>query len=279
MLQNYKITPPNRSLAVKDDNIGSNSKSGNAKSQSFSSTVWVTEGEWHQWKLMRDKLCNITGESHNLLQFRSVYVGNVVRIMSEELGIKFDELVPLLAKVLNEYKEKQESQDVISESLFAEAVSQNHLTSTMRERDEALLKVLELKGLDGFVEWARRIDENFDHIAWLKRAGYAYELPWKDRVTRLLLAYFAQNGPQKTKDVIEWARNIGIIDNKDHTIAKFTKLGSEAGFSSAGGYGCWDVPDSMRNAVPDINIENYKDGETTIMELFGIADSISVVKK
>ena len=266
---------------MSDVNVGSQKKKKNTRSRSFAATVWTDDGVWHKWKAAQSKVCNLTAENISLSLFRSAYVGFKVRILALEHDIDYDECLVLLEKAFSEYITKRDVDDntAISDELLLHVVEEQSRHKRMRERDEQLMAVLDAKGIDLFSKWIQDIDPEFDHLAWLRRVGCAYELSWRDRVYRMLLVYFAENGETPWLDVVTWAREVGLIGKgTEGNLGTFKKLASEFGFSGAGKQGYWNLPDTLRPQVPSIELSEFSK-DTTIMSLYGGDESVVVVKK
>lgn len=268
---------------MSEQDIGGDTKK-NVKSRSYSSgfTVWASEQEWHKWKRARDELGALTSESNSLNLYRSSFVGFNVRAMAARLDISFEETIAIIQRAMTETaNSKQEiiNSDSVNNVLLAQAVEDERLYQEQKERDDKLIGVLERKGLNTFIEWVKEIDENFEWLSWLRRVGLAYELPWKEKTFRLLLAYFAQYGEQPRDTVIQWCRETDIIDNEQGgTIGSLTKLATEFGFSAAGKHGYWALPDVLRKEVPRVDITKF-DGTQKFISLFTDDTGILVENK
>lgn len=252
----------------------SDKKSGKAHSRSFGGTVWVSETEHHLWQRLLQEIVTRTAESRHKVLYRAAWIGFQVWKLAVDAGYEIEDLETVIQDALSQVGKDRETErpDVPGDSLSAWANDMVLVYERIQERDEALLRILEREGRKRFVELTKRRDPTFNPIAWMKRMSLVYSLPWHEKARRLVGAYLLEKGEMPREDVIEWAYGVGLIADErapgTKTKTDLVKLASTEGFSGAGAYGMWAVPDGMEG-IPDLDVDSYQ-VNNDLMEFMGV---------
>lgn len=250
----------------------SGKKGGKAHSRSFGGTVWVSETEHHLWQELRQEIVTRSGMSGHIVLYRAAWLGFQLWKMALDGDYELDDLVTVLQEGLAHLADSRplDREDVPSDALSAWATDMEMIYDKVQARDEALIRILEREGRQRFVELTQERDPDFDPIAWMKRVGLVYELPWREKARRLLGAYLLENGDTPRDEVIAWAREIKLIGDEHGrgSVGGLVKMASQEGFSGAGPYGKWGVPDGMQG-IPTIDVSTFTESN----DLVGLLDT------
>jgi hypothetical protein len=240
----------------------SDKKSGKKRSRSFASTVWLSDTEYHLWKKLLNEIVTRTGSSGHVVTYKASWIGFQVWKLALDADRDFDDLEVVIQEALSQVGEDRDTArpDVPGDSLSAWANDMVMVYERIQDRDEALLRILEREGRKRFCELTRKRDPTFDPIAWMKRMSLVYSLPWSEKARRLVGAYLLEKGESPREDVIEWAYGVGLIAEERGrgagTKTDLVKLASDEGFSGAGAYGMWAVPDGM-GGIPEVDVDTF----------------------
>ena len=233
-------------------------KSGDKKSTYFGGSVWVTMKEHHNWKQLCDLICYKAVQNKFIVQYKAAWIGFQIWLAALDKGVDIDEIEAIIMEHVDTASAREKVVGGVSDALDAWAQQGVRDIEEKTKRDKRLLDNLDDKGWDEFYKQTLEKDPNFDALAWMKRMGMAYDLPWYEKTRRLLIAYFQEYGDTPRAEVIKWASEIGLIGEGVGTVNAFTKLASEAGFSGAAPQGLWGCPERLKREKVNVDIKKLE---------------------
>lgn len=107
----------------------------------------------------------------------------------------------------------------------------------LEERNQALGKILEAKGLDGFLDWAA--EENVDCEDFLQSVSLPQGKSFSRQVLEFLRRELLGKGAERASVLRKKLVNVGMVQDTDRDKKRLADLASYYKLSKGGGYGEW----------------------------------------